>query len=110
MEAIELAERVKQALENKKGEDVVTLDMREVSSVTDFFVIGSGNSAPQLKALSDEVSRLLKEEGERPHRKAGDANSGWLILDYLNVVVHILTPDIRKYYALEELWKDAGRV
>ena len=110
MEAIELAERAKQALEDKKGEDIVTLDMRDVSSVTDFFVIASGNSTPQIKAMCEEVDRVLKADGERAHRKAGDAQSGWVVLDYLNVVVHVLTPEIREYYALEQLWKDAGRV
>ena len=81
----------------------------EVSSVADCLVLCTGLNAPHLRALADEVVRQLRQESPpiAPHRRAGSAESEWLVLDYVDVVVHLFTPSMRAYYALEQLWKDA---
>lgn len=98
------------ALEKNKGIDVVLLDVRELSSVTDYFMMVTGNSAPHIKALADEVNALLKKQGVPCYRKSGTADSAWIAMDFVDVVVHILSTETRSYYALEELWSDAKRV
>lgn len=75
--------------------------------MTDFYVIATGNSPPHLKALLGEVERVLGEKGIRCHRRAGTAESKWMVADYMDFVVHVLSPEQRARYALEQLWKDA---
>lgn len=110
IEGINLAKRVGEILDEKKAEKMLLLDVREVSSVTDFFLIATGTSAPHLKALSEEVEVQLKKEGARAYRHSGDPESGWMILDYFDLVVHIFTPEVRSYYDLERLWRDAPQI
>lgn len=100
----------KQALEDKKGLDIVILDVRKVSSVTDYYVLATGTSPPHLKAMADELHRVLKKAGQKAFRKAGTPESEWLAADYVDLVVHILSPQAREYYGLETLWNDAPRV
>jgi ribosome-associated protein len=96
---------------NKKAEDIVVLDLREISSFTDFFVICSASSEPQLKAIAGEVEATLKEEhGIRAVAVDGFPASQWIVLDYLQVVVHIFHRDKRAFYSLEDLWGDARRL
>ena len=97
-------------LEEKHGQDILIVDVRERSGVTDFFVLASGTSPPHVKALFNEVQHVLKGQHVRSFRKAGQAESGWVVLDYVDVVVHIFSVDVREYYALEELWADCERV
>ena len=78
--------------------------------MTDFYVIATGNSSPHLKALLGEVERVLGEQGVRCHRRAGTAESKWMVGDYHDFVVHVLSPEMRERYALEQLWKDAVEV
>ena len=103
-----LAEKIRAALEGKKGENVVALRVAEVSSVADCLVLCTGLNAPHLRALADQVVRRLRLETPplAPHRRAGSTESEWLVLDYVDVVVHLFTPSMRAYYALEQLWKD----
>jgi ribosome-associated protein len=84
--------------------------VRGRSSVTDFYVVATGNSSPHLKALYNGVDTALKHEGSPSYRKSGDPEGGWVVLDYLDVIVHVLTRQAREYYALEALWqkKPAG--
>jgi ribosome-associated protein len=83
------------------------LDIREQSSFADFFVICSGNSERQLKALADNVRETAKKEmGVLPHHVEGEALSGWVLLDYVDVIVHILSPELRAFYDLEGLWQE----
>ena len=105
-------ERVRAILDSKKGVDVVALRVADVSSVTDYMVLCSGLNAPHLRALADEVVKQLRLESPpvAPHRRAGSAESEWLVLDYVDFVVHFFTPPMRTYYALERLWKDAPAV
>lgn len=86
------------------------LDVREVSSVTDYYVIVSGSSSPHLRALAEDTSVALKHRGSPVYRQSGEPGSGWVVLDYVDVVVHIFSPEMRAYYALERLWADASVV
>ncbi len=86
------------------------LDVREVSNVTDYYVIVHGNSTPHIKALAEEVHVRLKKEGVRTHRTSGTAESAWIAMDYVDVVVHIFSRETREYYALQDLWSDAKPV
>ncbi len=100
-----------QAAADKKAEDLVVLDLRTISSFTDFFLICTGASEPQLRAIAGEIEeRLKKEHGVRSSGSEGYPASQWIVLDYSDVVVHIFHPDIRGYYALEDLWGDAPRL
>jgi ribosome-associated protein len=92
------------------GSDIVLLDMQEVSLLADYFVLCNAESSPQFRAILDEVNKQAKAAGGRLLHVEGDAASGWLLLDYGAVVVHIFDPDLRSYYNLEGLWKDARLV
>jgi ribosome-associated protein len=107
---LETAQRARAAAEDKKGLDVVILDVRGTSPVTDYYVIASGTSAPQLKAMMNEVQHELKAAGVTCYRRSGVPDDGWVVLDFYDVVMHILLTDLREYYALEELWADAPRL
>ncbi len=98
------------ALDDKKGVQPVILDVQELSNVTDFFVIVHGNSTPHLKALAEEVHLQLKQAGAGSSKKSGTPESGWIVMDFVDVVVHVFSSETRDYYALEELWSDAGRI
>lgn len=105
----ELSELVAKGMSEKKGLDIVILDLRKVkNSITDFFVICSGNSDTQVDALAnsveDEVYKISKID---PWQKEGKANGEWILIDYVDVVAHIFIKDRRKHYDLEELWGDA---
>jgi ribosome-associated protein len=91
-------------LEDNKGENVAVFDVHDKSSITDYYVVVSGNSAPHLKALSEEVMHKLKEKGETCYRNGGVSEGGWLVLDYVDVIIHIFSTQAREYYAVEELW------
>jgi len=107
IEALELAQKIRKIIDEKKGENTVLMDVREISSVTDYFLISSGTSGPHLRALRDSVERTLKNEGIRCAHRAGSMDSQWIVLDYIDVVVHFFIPEIREYYSLERLWSDA---
>lgn len=95
---------------DKKAEDVLILDVSKISSVTDYLVLCSGNSEPQLKAIAEEMSRRVREEGLRPKRHEGQPPSRWVVLDFSDVMVHIFHPELRERYGLEQLWGDGKRV
>ena len=103
-------QEVRKALASKKGEDIIILDVRGLSGITDYYVIATGNSAPHLKALLGEVEKVLGEQGVRCHRRAGTAESQWMVSDFMDLVVHVLSREQRQRYALEQLWKDATEV
>jgi len=100
---------IKEALEAKKGDKIVVINVSAVSSITDYMVLCTGMNIPHLRALSDAVikQRRLETPSEAPIHRAGTSGSEWLVLDYFNIVVHLFTPAMRTYYALEQLWKDA---
>lgn len=106
-DSLELAHTIVATLEEKKGENILLLDIAEVSSFTDLFVICTAGSDRTLKALSTEVQVRVKKEGvSLSPQVEGDARSGWVLLDYGGVIVHIFSPTLRAYYALEELWAE----
>jgi ribosome-associated protein len=99
-----------EAARDKKGEDVVVLDLRKAGGFTDYFVICSANNARQITAIADSVTETLKREyGERPALAEGADKSEWVLLDYFNFVVHIFSRECRAFYDLERLWGNADR-
>jgi ribosome-associated protein len=106
----DIAKIAAQIIDDRKGENVVLLDVGEISSVTDMYMIVTGLSTPHLKALYDEVQHTLKKDGVHCYRKTGDAMCGWLVLDYVDLVIHIFSKEAREYYAIEELWEAAPRL
>ena len=100
---------IRTALLDKKGEDIAILHVSELSSVTDYMVLCTGRNLHHLSAMADElVNRLRHATPSRvPHQRAGARQTEWVVLDYLDIVVHLFTPALRSYYALEQLWKDA---
>jgi ribosome-associated protein len=108
LEPLDLAKRVVELAEDKQAVDIVLLDIRPVSTVADYFVIFSGNSERQLNALTRDITDTVKREAQiKPLHQEGDSASGWVLLDYGDVVVHVLTPTEREYYRIEELWSAA---
>ena len=97
------------AIQEKKGENIISLDLRKIpEAVADFFVICEANNQPQIRAISDSVEEQVKKScGELPYRHEGKQNLHWVLIDYVNIVVHIMTGETRKFYKLEEMWSDA---
>lgn len=97
------------AIQAKKGEDIVSLDLRKVNeSVADFFIICSATSTTQIKAIAEHVEVKVNEIlGERPYKQEGFTGLQWVIIDYVNIVVHVMQPNTRQFYRLEEMWSDA---
>lgn len=104
--AFALAKKVVAILEEKQGLDPVIVDVRGESNVTDYYVVVSGHNVPHIGAMCDEVQIELKKAGMTCYRKVEKAESGWLVLDYVDVVIHILLAESRKYYAIEDLWAE----
>ena len=106
-----LARRLTALADSKKAEDPIVLDMRELVAYTDFLVIVTARNERQAKAIVDEVRLVVKREtGLLPGGIDGGGEAGWTILDYLDVVMHVFTPEARDRYQLEELWRDAPRL
>ncbi len=111
MDSRKLALLCRELADNKKAENITILDVRELSSVTDYFVIASGTSEPHLRAIVDEIADRLREDcGLRPNAIDGTLRAAWVVLDYFDVIVHIMRQDVRERYDLETLWGDAPRV
>jgi ribosome-associated protein len=107
----QLARNLATIADSKKAEDVVVLDMRELVAYTDFLAICTARSERQAKAIVDEVRlRVKRAAGLLPGGVDGGGDAGWTILDYLDCVLHVFTPEARERYALEELWRDAPRL
>jgi len=105
-----VARQAVEAAADKQAIDIVLLDTREVCSFADYFVICSGDSERQLTTIYDEVRHRLKHEGITPHHREGTIDSGWLLLDFGDVIIHIFAPVEREYYQLDELWEQAKPV
>ncbi len=97
-------------LSDKKGEDITAIDVSEVSSLSDYVILVSGASPPHLKAMFNDVQRILKQDGILAFRRNGTPESGWMVLDYVDVVIHIFLNETRQYYALADLWPEAPRL
>ena len=111
MDSKKLARLCREFADNKKAENVVILDVHDLSSVTDYFVIASGTSEPHLRAIVDEITDQLRDEhGVRPGAVDGTVHGAWVVLDFFDVIVHIMRQEARERYDLESLWGDAARV
>ncbi|MFY8166361.1 MAG: ribosome silencing factor [Sediminibacterium sp.] len=98
-----------QAIQDKKGENIISLDLKKIhEAAADFFIICEANNTTQLKAISDNIEYEVKNKlGEMPYKSEGKNAAQWLLIDYINVVVHVMHPESRNFYQLEEMWSDA---
>ena len=98
------------AIQDKKGENIVSLDLRKINeAVADFFIICEANNQPQLRAIADHIEgQVFSNCDERPYHHEGFQALQWILIDYVNVVVHVMLPENRKFYKLEEMWSDAA--
>ena len=103
IEGIDIANRAQEILEDRQGSDIELYDVRERSNVTDYVIVVSGTSPPHLKAMNNELQAELKKDDAYSYRRSGDPDSGWLVLDYVDVVIHIFSAEAREFYGLEEL-------
>jgi len=105
----ERVEKISRLIVDKKGEDVLLLDLRRISPVADYFILATAQSPLHSQAITDELVGQLRKDGYRVHHVEGYNQAQWVLLDYLDVVVHIFLPEIRTFYGLERLWGDAPR-
>jgi len=111
MDSRKLASLCRDLADNKKAEDIVILDLRKLSSITDYFVICTGTSEPHLRAIVNEIQEHLEEDQQiSPRGRDGRVNTSWVVLDYFDVIVHVMRKDVRELYNLEDLWGDAPQV
>ena len=111
MDSRKLALRCRELADDKKAEEIVILDVRKVSSITDYFVIATGTSEPHLRAIVDQVRESLIEECDlRPRATDGGVQTAWVVMDYFDVIVHIMRAEVRARYDLEGLWGEVPRV
>ncbi|MDR0804960.1 MAG: ribosome silencing factor [Oscillospiraceae bacterium] len=100
----------KSAMDSKKASNIRCLKVDGVSSVADYFLLASGNNAPQVKSIADEVDEKLSSNGREPTRTEGYKGANWIVLDYGSVIIHIFHKDTRNFYDLERLWNDAEEI
>jgi len=111
LEAQDLAKQIVDLASEKQASDIVMLDLRNVSLLADYFVVCSGTSERQINAIVDDIVEQVRDNAHRrPLRREGIPSSGWILLDYGEVVVHVFAPAEREYYRLEDLWSDATPV
>ncbi len=98
------------AIQEKKGESIISLDLRKINeAVADFFIVCEASNQPQVRAIADNVEFRVKEKcGEDPYHHEGLKNLQWVLIDYVNVVVHVFLPETRRFYKLEDMWSDAA--
>ncbi len=111
MDSRKLALLCRELADNKKAENILILDLRKLSSVTDYFVIASGSSEPHLRAIVEEITDKLRDDHQlRPRAIDGTIHAAWVVLDFFDVIVHVMRQDLRERYDLETLWGDAPLV
>ena len=110
LDPAQLARTAVDAASDKKASDVIMLDIREVSTFADYFVICSGNNTRQIQAIAEAIDEKLREQGATLLHREGEAETGWVLLDFGDVIVHIFGPKEREYYRLERLWSAAKTV
>jgi ribosome-associated protein len=98
------------AIQEKKGEHIVSLDLRKINeAVADFFIVCEAGNQPQIRAIAENIDQKVREKcDEQPYHHEGYKNLQWVLIDYVNVVVHVMLPENRKFYKLEEMWSDAS--
>lgn len=97
-------------LDDRKAEDIVALDLREHANIADYFIIATGANKPHLKSLYDGLQKVFKDAGFKGFHKQGIPDSGWMIMEYHGIMVHIFEQELRGFYDLEKLWKDAPEI
>lgn len=111
MDSKKLALLCRTFADDKKAEDLVVLDVSKISSITDYFVIASGSSEPHLRAIAESITSNLRDEYDvRPRAEDGTLQTGWLVIDFFDVIVHVMRKEVRERYDLESLWGDAPRM
>ena len=106
METLDLVKKVAGALEDKKAEDITVIDISEVSSIADYFIIATGLNSNQLTAMQDAVDEVMYTNGIHAKQVEGNNNSTWILMDYQDVIVHLFSKEDRLFYDLERIWKD----
>lgn len=104
-DSLTIAHRIVDAASDKKAQDILLLDVSAVAGFTDYFVICSGASDRQIRAIADGIDEALSQQGVEPFRREGTPADGWVLLDYSDIVVHIFAPEQRAFYGLEKLWE-----
>ena len=110
MDSPQLANKITDLIFNKKGYDVKIIDLRKLTTITDYFVICTGDSDTQVKAIADEVDKQLRDEGIKSWHIEGYQGLNWVLIDFVDVVVHVFKKETREFYNLEKLWGDAPSV
>lgn len=110
MNSEQMALEAANVLDLKQAEDIRIFDVRQISSVTDYYVVATGTSAPHLKALITETQRRMKALNIPSYRTSGEPESGWVVVDYVDAVVHVFSPEARAYYNIERLWATAKEI
>lgn len=110
MNSEELAKKIVKLLDSKKGQDIIGIDIRGLTTLGDYFLLATGTSVPHVKALEEEVEDTLAREGLEPRRVEGAQTATWILMDYQDVILHIFTRETREFYNMERLWADAPRM
>lgn len=110
LDAEELARFCADVADKRKAEDVVKLKLTDLSVIADYFILCTGNTEPHIKAISDHIGREVKSQFRVRPKVEGKASSSWIVMDYGNVIIHIMTPEMRELYQLEDLWGDAPKL
>lgn len=110
MNSDELAKKIVKILDSKKGMDIVGIDIHELTTIGDYFILVTGTSSPHVKALAEEVEDTLAREGLEPRRIEGAQSATWILMDYQDVILHVFTKETRDFYNMERLWSDAPRM
>lgn len=109
MENLELVKKVVEALEDKKAEDISVIDIKEISTIADYFIIANGSNTNQLTAMQDAVDEAMYKNGVHQKQVEGNNNSTWILMDYQDIIVHLFSSEDRLFYDLERIWRD-GKV
>ncbi len=110
LSTLETAQLCAEAADSKKGYDILILDLRKLTYITDYFVICSATNTTQVSAIADSIGQTLAKTGKHPSHIEGQSESLWILMDYGDVVVHVFDDQTRQYYSLEKLWADAPRI
>ena len=110
MDSKQMAKIVYEALEDKKAEDIVVLEVGDITILADYFIIANGSNSSQVQALVDNVEEQLSKNGIEPKRIEGIGNTNWILMDYGDIIVHIFSKEDRLFYDLERIWRDGKKV
>ncbi|HDO34731.1 MAG TPA: ribosome silencing factor [Nitrospirae bacterium] len=110
LDSLEKVRIIASTVRDKKAKDVTVLELKEISIITDYFVVCSGESTTQVRAIVDHIEERLRSQGFRPAGVEGYRNSQWILMDFGDVIVHVFEDETRKFYTIEKLWLDAPRI